>query len=526
VRSANFLRAFLVSVLGTGLSRVLGMVRDVAVAQALGAGAASDAFWTAFLIPNTFRKFVADEGLTGSLIPALAQAERDGEEAARTLADRVFSALLIANFLIVSSAIVFAEPLVLGIAWGFRADPEKLALTVSLTRWMMPLLAMISVVSFYEGMLNHRQRFFVPKVAPALVSLGMAGAVGVAALTIGPEGRLLDRTAWAITAGVWVGGVTHVLAHLPSMRAAWGRHPHLDLGFGDPRFRAVMRELGKVVVIGLFAQLNIVVLRQLASFMAEGAVTRYGNATRMADLAQGLFAVGIASAILPNLSSAVSADEWGRFRADLLASFRLAAFLLLPASVGVFVYAVPLTAMLFLGGRYTWQDVLWTATALQLLAPFIVAVGGINILKKVFFALGDRNALLAVGAFGVALTGGTGWMLLHWDVLGLSVALSVATLAQLVVYVGLLRVRLGDRLPFGELVGPFAQMALATGPMAGVAYWAALQADWSSGRTPGNLAWFVGGLVAAAVVYALGSWLLGVEELTRLVDRVRARVRR
>ena len=97
-RSYSFLGAVLASVAGTGLSRIMGAVRDIVIARVLGAGAGSDAFWIAFTIPSVFRRFVADEGLTGALIPAISQAEEeDGPEAAKVLANSIFTALLLAN---------------------------------------------------------------------------------------------------------------------------------------------------------------------------------------------------------------------------------------------------------------------------------------------------------------------------------------------------------------------------------------------------------------------------------------------
>lgn len=526
--ASSFIRAVVVGVAGTGLSRVAGLLRDVAISSALGAGESSDAFNYANTIRDTFRKFVADEGLTGALVPAVARAEQEeGTEAARTLADRVLTALLLANGVVILGATVLARPIAIAMAPGYADDPEMLGLTVGLIRVMMPILAMISVASFAEGLLNHRRHFFVPKVAPGLMALGMAGAVTAYATwdTTDAADGLLDRTAYALAGGAWLGGLLYVGVHAPVLKRLWGM-PRLRAGLSDPRLRGVLRELGKVVAIGLFAQVNVLLLRQLGSFMTEGSITRYTNATRLVDFAQGLIAVAIASALLPDLSSAVAAADWDRFRADLARGLRLTAFLLLPASVGVAAYALPLTAMVFFGGLYTWDDVQITASGLQLMAPFMLAVAGINVLKKVFFALEDRNALLGVGAVGVALTGGVGWALLDREVAGLALALSVATVAQLGIYVVLLRRRLGDRMPLGPLGSPLARMALATVPMGLFAGWVAMSVDWQAGRSLGSLGAFAGGLAGSAVIYAAMCGLLGVEELTWAVGAVRARLGR
>ena len=171
----------MVSAAGTGLSRVAGAVRDVVLSHVFGAGRASDAFWLAWTVPSIFRRFVADEGLTGALIPAVGQAEEaEGETGARRLANTALAALLLACAVVCVGGILGAPWLVKAFAWGFTRDPDKLALTVTLTRWLFPFVAFVSLVSYCEALLNYRGRFFIPKLAPGIVS----GSIAAAALLL------------------------------------------------------------------------------------------------------------------------------------------------------------------------------------------------------------------------------------------------------------------------------------------------------------------------------------------------------
>ncbi|MEN0065282.1 MAG: lipid II flippase MurJ [Myxococcota bacterium] len=215
-RRGSFGRAFASSALGTGLSRGLGAAREIAVAAILGASITSDVFLTAFLIPNLFRRFVADEGLTGALLPALAKAEAEGgEEEARQLAASTLGVLLVVNGILCVMGMVGAKWLVLVFAPTWHDDPVKMALAIDLTRWLFPFLTMVSLVSHFEALLNHRGHFFVPKAAPGLVSGGMVAS----ALLLGD---VLNEPVYALVAGVLVGGVAHVLVHLPFVWSHWG----------------------------------------------------------------------------------------------------------------------------------------------------------------------------------------------------------------------------------------------------------------------------------------------------------------
>jgi len=516
----GFVRAFMVSVLGTGVSRVLGAVRDVVIANVLGAGASSDAFWIAFTVPNVFRRFVADEGLTGALIPAVAKAEEEeGTASAHRLANAVVGALLLANVVLCVFGFFAADLLVYAFAAKFADDPEKFRLTAEMTRWLMPFVAFVSLVSLMEGLLNHRGHFFVPKVAPGLVSAGIAAS----AIFLGSR---FEEPAWALVVGVLVGGAVHVVVNVPVLWRRWGP-VGVSFAFHNPRLRAIVRELSKVVAIGVFAQINILVLRQLAALLGDGAITRYWYANRLVDLSQGIIAVAIGSALLPGIAQAVAARDHDAMRADLHRALRLAGFLLIPVAVTLLVFARPITAILFRQGAYTWEDVQWTAWTLQALVPFLLAIAGINIVKKLYFALDDRNPLLVVGAGGLVLTGGLGLLFIGpWDILGLALALSVSTTVQLAAYIWLLSRRVGASLAFGALVPRLGKMVAAAIPMAPVLWFAATLGTWEEGpvHLP-NFAVLVGGLAAAGLVYLGLAWLFRIEELHRLLGRLGKRFR-
>ncbi len=497
------------SSLGTGISRILGLVRELAVAHAVGAGVASDAWTTAFTIPGVFRRFMADEGLTGALVPEidLVEAEK-GDEAARRLAGRVLTALVIFGSILCGLGVFFAEPLVHLFAQGFTADPEKFDLTVQLTRITMFFAVLVSIVSWAEGLLNQKGHFFIPKLAPGLVS----AAIVIAAMWPGMDDpyKTIQAVAWA----AMVGGVAHVLICIPPLVKAWGRiQPRFDWSV-DPHFQHMLSEMGKVMVIGLTAQINIIVLRRVASFLQTGAPTWYWNASRMVDFAQGIIAVGVGSALLPLVSKAVAREDWDGFQHAFVGSARLVAGLLLPAAVFIAVLAMPVVAFLYRHGEYTMSDVEHTASALRWLVPYMIGLAGIQIVKKPFFALGDRTPLIGVALLGVVLTAVLGTVLgKTMGVDGLSLALSVSTVGQLIAYLVLLRGRVGAHLGLRQIADAYGRLALACVPLALIGGGLGLLGQWELGPTLRN-----GAILAAAggiggLVYAWVAAKLGVDEV-------------
>lgn len=513
----DLVRGFVVSAIGTGFSRVFGALRDISISHVFGAGMASDAFWIAYTIPNIFRRFVADEGLTGALIPAVARAEKEaGDDEGRRLAGGALTWVLVSSSAICALGMLGAPWLVKAFAYGFTDDPEQFALATVLTRWTLPQLLFVALVSYCEGLLNHRGHFFWPKIAPGVI----CGCIAASAFLLAGHFR---QPIMALVVGVLVGGVAHLLVCLPPMIRHWGLLLPRAMSLRDARLRSFLWEMGKVVVIGLFAQVNLIVLRQLASLLAVGAVSQYWNANRIVDLAQGIIAVGVSSALMPVIARDVAEADWSSFTRDFGRAMRLAALVLVPAGALLVAIAEPVTAVLFRHGEYTVGDTQVTAMMVRLMVPFMLAVAGINIVKKVYFALDARNTLLWVGAVGVALTGAVGYGLIReMEVAGLAAALSVATVAQLAIYLVILRVRLGGRMGLGALVAPMLKLCAASGPAAAAAWAICLAGRWERGPAHlMNLLILAAALAAAVAVFVALAWALKIPELGALLARLR-----
>jgi putative peptidoglycan lipid II flippase len=240
--------------------------------------------------------------------------------------------------------------------------------------------------------------------------------------------------------------------------------------------------MGKVAAIGLIAQLNVVLLRVLASFLVEGSMTHYWYANRLVDLSQGTIAVAVGSALLPAVARDAAERNWDGFRENFSEAVRLTALVLFPVACLLVLLARPIVSILFLHGEFDAAAVARTAATLQLLAPFMVALGGINIVKKAYFALDDRTTLLVVGAIGLVVTAGSGyWLSKRMGVEGLGLALSISGVAQLFVYLGILKAKMGEKLGLGRLTVPLLKLVAAAVPAAVGAGWVCSWGDWSQG---------------------------------------------
>ncbi|MBU0984298.1 MAG: murein biosynthesis integral membrane protein MurJ, partial [candidate division Zixibacteria bacterium] len=220
--------AGLVSAL-TALSRVLGLVREQTMAYFFGASMATDAFITAFRIPNLLRDMFAEGALSAAFVPVFKERMvNESDEAAFSLARTVATGILLIVGGLVLLGIVAAPVVIYLSANGFVESPEKFDLTVSLTRVMAAYLLLVSLSALVMGMLNSFGRFGLPAIAPAVFNLGIIASVFALY-------HWLDVPVYAMAIGVLIGGLGQLMVQVPLL---------LKIGF---RFRPAFNFLDDAV---------------------------------------------------------------------------------------------------------------------------------------------------------------------------------------------------------------------------------------------------------------------------------------
>lgn len=502
----------------TLVSRVAALVRDLAISHVFGATRLTDVFFMAFTIPNVLRRLVAEGGTTVAFIPVYTQVrEKDGQETARRFLAATFGLVLVGVLVMTVVGVLAAPALVWAFASGFADEPEAFALGVELTRWLFPYVYFISLVALAMGALNAHGHFAAPAAAPVLLNVAIVGAMLVLH-------GFFEQEVYVLVVGVLAGGVLQLLAQLPALKA----HGLLVWPSFDWKMPAVQRFF-RVLAPALFGfgvyQVNILVLRQLASYLPEGHMTYYYNADRLAQFAFGVFSVAIATAALPKMSEHAAKGEREELLSTWRHSVRLTNFVIIPAAAGLAAIALPIVAVLYRHGAFTWKDVEQTALATMAFCPWLVATSAVRSTTQVFYALEDLKTPVKVSAFTVVLTLAFGIALLDYQVAGLCMALSLASIVQLVVMTVLLRRRVG-RLGLSKLLTASAKQAALTVVAVALAYGVSSFGEWEAGASLRNLLVLGGSMAVAMAVYAAGALALGMDEATAVSRRVSAKLSR
>jgi len=496
------------------VSRALGLVREMVIGHQFGTSGTLDAYLAAFRLPDILFQIVAGGALASAFIPTFATFwERDDRAGAWRLASAVINLVLAITVALAAASALLAPWLVrVVIAPGF--DAERQALAAGLMRLMLVTPAVFGVSGVIMGILNARQHFFLPAVAPVLYNLGIIGG----ALLLAPS---MDVRGLAV--GVVAGSLGHLLVQLPALARQGMRYAPV-LGLRD----AGVREVGRLMLprmLGLAAvQLNFLVNTILASGLAAGSLSALNYAWLLMLLPQGVFAQAVATAAFPTFSAQVARGALHEMRAMLATTLRAVLYLALPATVGLMLLRTPLVQVIFQRGAFTQGSTGMVAGALALYAIGLPAHSAVEILVRAFYAMHDTRTPVAVGVAAMGLNVGLSLALLGAfesagkpPYGGLALANSLATMAEMGALLGVLRRRLGG-LEERRLASSLARVGLASAAMAAVL----LAVSWA---LAGASAWLQAGVGIAAGVatYAGASLALGATEPRAMIGAMRRR---
>jgi putative peptidoglycan lipid II flippase len=506
---------------GILVSRFLGALRDVVIAATFAVGL-TDAFFMAFTIPNALRVLFGEGAASGAFVPVLTEArEREGNARAATVFGGLMRMMVPILVLVTLLGIVFASPVVLAYASGF--DAERFELTVEMTRWVFPYIFLMGVAALVTAALHSRKSFTAPALSPALLNVALV----LACLLAVPALHALGLPAWyALAGGVLLGGVLQVAAQWPALRR---------LGFGllapgslrDPYVRKAMRLLAPLLLsLGVY-QLNLIFSRQFASHLGRGPVSWLWYAQRLVEIPQGMFALAIASAALPSLSEIVARGDREQGLELFRATLRMTLFVAIPSTVALAVLALPIVAVLFGHGAFSSTDVQETAYALVFLAAGIWAIAAVRTVVPMFHAHNDTKAQVVASLMNLVVFATASWLLMgSMRHAGLTLATSLAGVAQLGVLLALLRRRTG-RLGLGRVVAASLRMGVASAVMGGVLFALTFSRPWlTDAMAPVQLLLLTLSLVLGGLSYLGVAHVLGVEEASTFTRGVLRRVRR
>lgn len=513
----NFLAkaAALVATL-TMASKVLGFVRETALAGTFGATSLTDAYLVALAVPVVFFGAAAT-ALSTVFIPVFAETqETDGRDAANRLASTVLNATFVVALFLVALGEATAGPLA-GLA-GPGLSGEALGTATVLTRIIFPSVLFQALSCVCTGILQTGGNFTLPATAGLSFNGVMIGSILVFGPVFGVQAAAL---------GVLGATATQFAIQAFGLRRSgfrWG--PVLD--WRNPRLKKLGVLLVPVLAGSVVARAAPVADTVLASRLDEGSLAALNFGTRLTLLPGGVFGSAIAAVLFPDLARLAALRDTGRFRSAFAGGMRMTTFLLAPMSLGLLILREPVVRLAFQRGAFSAAATQTTAVVVLFLSLGIIAFALQEVLTRAFYSLQDTGTPMLVGA-GVGAAGAGLKLLLvgPWGVGGLALATSVATALGVVTLLWLLRRRLGH-LDGWSVLDSFGRVLMGAGAMglAVAVLWRWEETAWPGGGLflqAGRLATVV---LAGGILYFGATWGLRAPEAGTMLALARRAVRR
>jgi putative peptidoglycan lipid II flippase len=404
-------------------SRVLGFVRDVAIAALFGSGARAEAFVVAFQFSNLIRRLLTEGALNAAFVPLyLRRRDEGGEDAAGAFAGRLIGTVTVA-LLALSIFLAFAMPLLmLALAPGFSHRPQSLTLSIELSRLMLPYLVLAGPVAVLMGVLNANHRYSTAALAALIFNVVVLIAISGTFLARAGDS---DLSAHIVAFSIACAG----LCQLALVGCAVWIGPEKATPLGLLSRREATR-FAALAIPGLIAsgipQLTMIVAVMVASDW-PGAVSWLYYANRLVELPLGIVGIAIGTVMTPALTHALRGNDHELAPRTIRLGIEMALGLAMPAAIALSLLAWPIIRILFERGAFTVLDSNSTSAMLGALAIGLPGHVLVKALSPIFFAREDTRTPMIAAAIGLiaALIGSLAFMLIGRPTgIALSVGLS------------------------------------------------------------------------------------------------------
>lgn len=382
----NIIKTFSTVFILTFVAKVLGLLRDIVMANFYGTGMEATALFTALKIPTQIVDLVLSSAIVSTFVPVFNEVlKKEGKEKANSFANSFIHTIMLIATGISVVGMVFAPQIVKLLAGGF--EPELYELTVKLITITFPMVIFTAMAFSFVGFLQSYGEFNVP----AMIS-GVSNLVVILFL-------LIDRN----RAGIHGVAVCMVIAWLLQViiQLPWAKkfgYPfRFQIDWKNPNLKKVFLLAIPILISTAVLPVNNLISTRLASGMGESAIATLEYAYKLYVVIAGVFTYAIGNIIFPELSRTSTEQDKKEFRELMQKAMHLLTFLLIPLTVGIILYRSEIVSLLYQRGEFDATSTMQTAGALFYYAIGIVGAGFVEIMNKSFYAKQDTKTPLVVG---------------------------------------------------------------------------------------------------------------------------------
>ncbi len=502
----------------TILSRVSGFIRDTTISHIFGAGAITDAFVVAFVIPNMFRRLLAEGALSIAFVPTFSHYNSTkSKEEYQNLLSATLSLLSIITAAVVLFGIMFSPLIVKLFSPGF--PPEQHILSVKLNRIMFPYLFFISLTSFFIGVLYSKKSFAVPSTSQ--IELNVVIALSAIFLN-----KFFDVPVYSLATGVIIGGLLQLITQ--AYYAIKKEYYVLKFKWepSHPDVKKMLKLMLPATAGIAIYQLNVLVSKALASLISNGTVTYIYLSDRIFELPLGVFAISIATVSLPVLSEYYAKNDTKEFKNTISISIRSSIFICIPAMLGVLALNIPIISYLFQHGRFTYENTIECAPIVFNALLGLFAVSGTRNITPAYYAMHDIKTPVIIAFISFFINLFSSLILINLlGGSGLTLANTISNTFNFVALGYVLYRKIGNY-HIQKILVTTIKTLIASLVMFSSIFWVSSFDIWTQyGRYGVKTILLSIAILSGMLIFAIFAYILRIEEMQYFIDRVRNKMK-
>lgn len=490
----------------TIIAKLFGLLREKALAQFFGTAMIADVFLIAFQIPMTFTNVVSGATANG-YIPIYDNVKsKSDKNGADDFTANLVNITLVFTFLISIIGVIFAEPLVKVMARGF--ENEELRLCVFMTRTAIFSIAATSVFSIFKAYLQINRKFIISVAHAIVMNIIIIIAMYIAYKT---------KTSY-LAYGILIAFVFQYIIFIPYIKKCGYKHS-LKFNLKDENFKKLLNMIIPVLISTSVIELNFIISKSIASSLFTGAISTLNYAYKLQSFVTGIVITSITTAVYPEMARLGALKDMEGLKKHISEAFFTMALLVMPASIGLFLFAEPIVKLLFLGGAFGKQDAYITSVVLSFYAFGIIGIGIREILSRVYYSLMNTKIPVINSVVMVVINVILSIILSKlWGIRGLAIATSASFIIGAILIAIPIQKQFGTiltRIVFEDII----KVIIATGFMGFVSK---MLFNYLFGKIGSNLSLIIA-IIVAGVVYIGVLLVIKPSEIKILIEKINKR---
>lgn len=505
------------------LSRLLGFVREMIVAKVFGSGDVTDAFYSAFAIPDLMYDLLVAGALSSGFMPVFASYLADGDEDGAWKAANTFITVTLIFIIIFNLfGITFTKYLIPIVAAGSMKNPTKYQLTIKLTRIMFSGVTFTVLAGLSKGVLESYKKFFAPAFGPVLYNVGIIfGAIVFSKMMhIGITGMAI---------GVIIGAFFNFFVQFPSFMKV-GKRFAFKLDIHNEGFKKMLYLMAPALIALSVNRLNTFINLNAASFLNAGSTTDLRYAQRIMMVPVGIFGAAILTTIFPTMNLEIAENKIEDYKDTLSIGLRSVFFITIPCAVGLIVLNKPIMRLLFRNGRFTENDVNIAAFALAFYSIGVIGNSVVPIVIRAFYSNKDTKTPLYIGIIIVIINAILNYSFIKFSNLavgGIAFTSAVTSCIEFLLLYKILSKKMNG-LRTKELLRCFIKGSISALIMGGAAFSVSklIERRIGYGTKLLQLTNVGASIIIACIVYFISAYILKMPELNVILDSVKSKIKK